>query len=190
MRRNVYLYNSRFLFFVSFVVSAILNTSCADCQVKEKIIAMQSEPIALRTDKMLCISEKDESDIRGSLKWIVYHDSVICKPCQISHLSDWDKILDTEGVNCYFIFSAKPEEVGKYVDDYQNNKIDAHVYLDTANIFVHDNPKIPRETIFHDFLVDEDNSVILVGNPINNKQVLELFKKIVEERKMSTKSKK
>ena len=35
----------------------------------------------------------------------------------------------------------------------------------------------------HSFLLDENDSVLLVGNPVRNKKIEELFFKILEERK-------
>lgn len=36
--------------------------------------------------------------------------------------------------------------------------------------------------MLHTFLLDEDNKVILVGNPLHNKKIEEMFYKIVEEK--------
>lgn len=36
--------------------------------------------------------------------------------------------------------------------------------------------------MFHTFLLDEDNNVLLVGNPLENKKIEEMFWQIVEEK--------
>lgn len=117
------------------------------------------------------------------LKWISYYDTISCKPCQIAHISDWDEILTINGVDCCFILSAKPSEVERYMEAYRNNSNNAkaYVYLDTADVFLHDNPRIPHESLFHDFLIDKKNNVLLVGNPVRNKSVHELFFNILKK---------
>lgn len=172
----------RYLVYAILFIITIATNSCNSHKIENKIMKMQSEVIKIKTNRMICLADSGKSIRKESLKWIVYHDSVACKPCQIAHISDWDKILRLKGVDCYFIFSAKSCEVEKYIEAYRNNKIEANVYLDTANIFVRDNPQIPYETIYHKFLVDENNSVLLVGNPINNKSISELFLKILDTR--------
>lgn len=44
------------------------------------------------------------------------------------------------------------------------------------------NTCIPVDKMFHAFLLDENNNVLLVGNPLENEKIEELFWKIVEER--------
>lgn len=45
------------------------------------------------------------------------------------------------------------------------------IFIDSANIFLRKNPHIPSETKYHTFLVDEDDKIVLVGNPITNKKI-------------------
>jgi len=41
---------------------------------------------------------------------------------------------------------------------------------------------LPKDNLLHTFLLDENNNVILVGNPVRNKKIKEMFYKIVEEK--------
>ena len=164
------------------VVLVCMNYSCSERQIKSKISALQSAPIMLRVDKMVCLSDSIETAKNEYLKWIVYHDSSVCKPCQISHILDWDKIKSIKDIECIFIFSAKSQEIDEYREALKNSETERYVYLDTAGIFPHDNPNIPHETLFHKFLIDKDNRVLLVGNPLTNKQIYEMFIKILKEK--------
>ena len=42
------------------------------------------------------------------------------------------------------------------------------------------NPQIPKDRMFHTFLLDESDSVVLVGNPMQNNQIDNLLKQIVD----------
>lgn len=44
------------------------------------------------------------------------------------------------------------------------------------------NPHLPKNKALHTFLLDENNNVILVGNPLHNKKIEKIFYKIVEEK--------
>lgn len=49
------------------------------------------------------------------------------------------------------------------------------IFIDSTNIFSIKNPNIPLETKYHTFLLDPNNNVVLVGNPITNKKIREIF---------------
>lgn len=53
--------------------------------------------------------------------------------------------------------------------------------MDTLGLFEHSNPQILHESKFHTLLLDKNNNVLLVGNPVENKKIEELFWQIVEE---------
>ena len=44
------------------------------------------------------------------------------------------------------------------------------------------NPHLPKNKALHTFLLDENNNVILVGDPLHNKKIEEMFYKIVKEK--------
>ena len=56
------------------------------------------------------------------------------------------------------------------------------VYVDTLGVFEDANPQIPSGGELHTFLLDRDDNVLLVGNPIWNEKIEEMFWQIVEER--------
>ena len=45
------------------------------------------------------------------------------------------------------------------------------VHVDTAGVFIRENPHIPREAVYHTFLLDKDNRVVLVGNPSRSEKI-------------------
>ena len=44
------------------------------------------------------------------------------------------------------------------------------------------NPNLPSESMYHTFMLDENNRVILVGNPMLNKQIEDMMLSIVDEK--------
>lgn len=56
-----------------------------------------------------------------------------------------------------------------------NLKFSTQVYLDSANTFARQNQHIPSDVLFHTFLLDENMNVVLVGDPISNKEINKIF---------------
>jgi len=63
-----------------------------------------------------------------------------------------------------------------------NNAFDYPVLIDTLGEFEKLNVHLPKDRAFHTFLLDENNNVILVGDPLYNKMIRKMFYKIVEEK--------
>ena len=56
------------------------------------------------------------------------------------------------------------------------------MHIDSSDIFIKKNPHIPLKGVYHTFLLDENNNVILIGNPINNKKINRLFQKLIKDK--------
>ena len=54
------------------------------------------------------------------------------------------------------------------------------VYIDSLGVFLKHNTNIPSNRLYHTFLLDKNNNVVLVGNPLNNPYVEELLVKTVD----------
>lgn len=63
-----------------------------------------------------------------------------------------------------------------------NTKFDYPILLDSLGEFERLNPHLPQNKALHTFLLDENNNVLLVGNPLHNKKIEEMFYKVVEEK--------
>ena len=64
----------------------------------------------------------------------------------------------------------------------KNSRFNYPIILDTLGQFAKLNPHLPKNKALHTFLLDENNNVILVGNPLHNKKIKEMFYRIVEDR--------
>ncbi|MBR2195950.1 MAG: hypothetical protein IJ911_10090 [Salinivirgaceae bacterium] len=64
---------------------------------------------------------------------------------------------------------------------YSTKLHDYPIFIDTANQFYKLNPHIPDNKLMHSFLLDSEGKVVLVGNPIQNQAMFDLYKKTIEE---------
>lgn len=149
----------------------------------KEINLIQSKPINCNQYKW----SHDNTTIE-KLKYIVYSDSVNCISCSIHQMDLWNALLEYSKsyngqLHFYFIFRPAKKDI-KSVESILNKnvKFNYPILLDTLGEFEKLNPHLPKNHLLHTFLLDENNRVVLVGNPLRNKKIEEMFYKIVEEK--------
>lgn len=178
-------YNSIFGGFM-FMVCTMMCIACTDSN-KENITRLvtewQGREIVLPDSAIFTIQGKDtvDVDLDSKYKILVYVDSAGCTSCRLQ-LHKWKEFIaevDTAGHgSVQFLFYLTPKNVkeARYItrrDDFTypmcidpENKINAHNHF-------------PTEDMFHTFLLDADNKVQVIGNPIHNSAVRELYLKTI-----------
>lgn len=121
-------------------------------------------------------------EIRKEYTILHYVDTIGCVSCKLN-LSGWDKLmkeLDSIGyrnINC--LISFFPLRKKELLKSLKINKFKHYIYIDdkdSLNLLNH----FPEEDIFRTFLLDRNNKVIAVGNPVYNPKVKELYLKIIQ----------
>ena len=117
-------------------------------------------------------------------KVLVYVDSTGCTSCRLQ-LHEWKKFIaevdSATGGHVPFLFFLSPKSVkeARFItrrDDFTYPIcVDMQNRLDSLNRF-------PEEEMFHTFLLDGENRVAVIGNPIHNRAVRELYMKILTGR--------
>ena len=115
--------------------------------------------------------------LEKSFKIFVYIDSIGCTSCRLEVL-DWKIIIDScrqQQINVGFIFAVHSSDFKRFEYEIRVNEFDYPIIYDYHNQFDKLNrfPPAPYNT----FLLDKDNKVCLVGSPINNPKMWELYKK-------------
>ena len=167
--------------------------SCTDKKkVKDEIMQLQSYPIRLSFDKMQCMWNGEDTTVSKKvyeppLKLVVYSDTSACSSCKLKTMHLWDEFIKelqpySKNASLLFIFSPAKKDLDRFYLSMKTMAPLLPMYVDTIGIFAHDNPHVPQNAIYHTFLLDENNHVILVGDPSRNERIEELFWKIVKER--------
>ncbi len=176
---------------IAFATILILLCCCENKkeEIRHNIEKFKSQPISLSLDKMQLYYKADNNDIvEKDLKLIVYVDSTMCSSCYLKSIDRWYYMLDSlyaksDNFESIFIMSPKKAEVNdiKYKLDFL--RFDYPVYLDSVGIFDANNPHMPKESMYHTFLLDKRNYVLVVGNPLNDKKTSEKILSILDETK-------
>lgn len=170
---------------LSFLVSCNGNRG-----IEEKINDMRSEPIKLCLEDMQCRNRYGDTivvdSVKPSYRMVVYVDSTECSPCTIDKMYMWNDAIKKakKGGNKLrhvFIFAPKPDQIEDTYLSIESSGLDSYVYVDTAYAFRRENPHVPQDRMFHFFLIDDKDSVVIVGNPMENPKIDSLVNRIVNK---------
>ena len=164
----------------------VLTHSCTDKnKIKHQLNALYENPIIVPSEMMELVrgfNEKDRN--RCKHRFVVYMDSTRCSSCAIKRVRDWELLREdlNEEVDLVFIFAPKEEEYEKVKGALSKETISADVYVDKKHAFIRENPYIPSTHKMHVFLLTPKDSVILVGNPLNNNKIRRMLYDVLEKK--------
>jgi hypothetical protein len=126
----------------------------------------------------------DNLSFNHSLKIALYVGSDACTECQLN-LPFWktfiphlDSLTSSAVDICFFIQPYSTREIELIL---KQECFGYPVIIDTADLFNKRN-QLPKNPSFHCFLLDENNRVILIGNPIQNPKIRDLYIRTICER--------
>lgn len=112
---------------------------------------------------------------------VTYVDSIGCVSCKLQ-LGKWKKIIaEFDTVTNYsvpvlfFVHPKKKKEMSLIL---KRDNFDHPICLDLSDSF-NDLNKFPSGVMFQTFLLDKNNKVVAIGNPVHNLKVKELYLKII-----------
>ena len=152
-------------------------------QVRDKIEEMKSRPIELCLDKMEC-RRNPLSKLNKKYTIVVYVDSAECSSCALSKLRFWNPLIAEAkkkqlDIDYVFILAPKKKDMEDVNVELEITDLQSSIYVDTAFAFKKNNKDLPKENKYHSFLLNTEGKVILIGSPIANKKVMDIYKNIV-----------
>lgn|GEM_PF-143114 len=187
--RQIY---SIFVVCISLMVCFVsCNNKPSQKEIKEQITKLKSTPIAIPLDKMVFFGSQMDSisyfQQTKHLKLVMYYDSSSCTSCALKKVPSWDKTLEriktySNKIKAYFIFAPSDSKLKLFYIALKNRTYSTPIFVDTMGCFEYRNPNILSTPILHSFLLDDQNNVILVGDPTKNPRIEEMFWRIVKEK--------
>lgn len=164
--------------------------SCNDNknEIKRELDFLNSKPVVISKNIQITNNGQDTTIndfLDSKVKMVIYTNSESCNGCALSKLHMWNDIIKYSepfdgALKCYFIFNPPKGESIRF--SLKSSMLDYPVLLDSLGEFERLNPHLPKNRAMHTFLLDENNNVILVGNPLTNKQIEKMFYEEVEKR--------
>jgi hypothetical protein len=163
--------------------------SCKNNARKDEVQKIVTEwigkEILFPEDAQCCVLGKDTTEnlcaglLQREYKVLLYVDSTGCSGCRLK-LSHWRQLIEEsdslyqEKVGFLFFFQPKSKKdmlsLFKSYNFYHPAFIDIHNKIDHLNHF----PQTPE---YQCFLLDKNNHVLSIGNPVSNFKVWKLYKK-------------
>lgn len=171
---------------VSFVILFLCSSCNGKSNIESGIMQLQSQPIWLNPDSF-CIVARNASIHHDSrcYKQIYYVDEFDCSKCYIEKILSTQETIkkleqSSDGqLRFVYILAASPVVVTEIENIADSLSISCDLFVDTAKVFIRHNPHIPLEGILHSFLINNQDSVILVGDPLNYNKILRMMYGIV-----------
>lgn len=170
-----------------FLILSAYFMSCSegyDKRMAQVVESWQGREIDIPEDGIFTVQGKDTVEIdMGSYKYthrvLLYVDSVGCTSCRLQ-LRAWDQFIaevdSLTGGSVQFLLYLAPKSIedARYItlcEDFTRP-----ICIDMENRIEHLN-HFPEEDIFHTFLLDRENRVKVVGNPIHNSAIRSMYMK-------------
>ena len=114
-------------------------------------------------------------------KIINFIDSSGCTACKMKlHL--WSDIINEfksiPDVDVLFLTIVNADSISPITSILKQNNYLYPVAIDSDNTFANSN-NLPDKSAYHTFLLDADNKVIAIGNPVLNPKIKKLYKQII-----------
>jgi len=110
-------------------------------------------------------------------KVLIYVDSLGCTSCKLQ-LDRWKKFItyvdSVSGNRIPFYFVLQTNREKKLARILRNSEFDYPVYIDRENLVEKLN-KFPPKIMFQTFLLDRDNQVKVIGSPVYNLGIRDLY---------------
>lgn len=128
----------------------------------------------------------DMSD--ADYKIITYIDSSGCTPCRMK-LPLWNELINefksSEDVEVGFLMILNSEPDKEIIYDIKRDAFLHPVVFDSDGLYDSAN-RLPAGDEYHTLLLDIDNRVVCVGNPVFNPKIRELYRQIITGSKQQT----
>ena len=175
--------NKQLLVVILFVITML--EGCSNFSIKRQLQEIiGTEVIFPSTLEPITRNSVMQNHEMKPIKLLLYNKSENCLSCAIAKLG---QRLEIQGLlheksmfefSIIHAFSSRQYDVEK--KQVENLKCNWNIYLDSDYSFLNANPKILENEIYHIMLLDRYNRIVLVGNPMANASMWNLFKSTLE----------
>ncbi|WP_273494992.1 hypothetical protein [Rikenella microfusus] len=159
---------------------------CGSRGVRHTIADLMGVSIVFPADMQSKVKDRDtvlDRNFPEPYKLVAYLNSTQCDGCRLKDLLSWKYFMrqfDSIGTkdSVRFVFVFHPKDTAALIERLQLYDFDLPVWIDRQGSFEQANA-LPEEASFHVFLLDRDNRVVLVGSPVGNPKMWELYKSTI-----------
>lgn len=177
--------------FVCFLLMLLLNSSCKDKNTYIDLVKEWSEKSISFPDRV--VFTKFAKDTLSTVRYdsdymiISYVDSAGCLDCRLQ-LGKWKKVIGefNKDSKVFFMFIMHPKNIDELHYILRKDNFEYPVCVDINDSFNKLN-HFSTDIRFQTFLLNKDNKVIAMGNPVHNPKVKELYLDIISGKQIGSK---
>ena len=155
---------------------------------QKTLVEMSKHKVVLPLEEMGCFHSAVDTVERKEVvpmkyNFVHYVDSSQCSPCALDRMYNWNKLVDeysSKGVRFVFIIEPKKEQLEDVHFAIESSGLRNPVYVDSLYAFSRQNSFLPEDQMYRSFLLDKNGKIILVGNPLENNDIKQLWNKLVK----------
>ena len=167
----------------------LLMFSCQESQetkISRLVKEWEGKEIVFPEDCSFSIYGKEECAspaLDSPYKIVYYVDSLGCMSCKLK-LEEWKSFMQevdslaSDKVSSFFYFHPKAKELKELCLILKSRGFDYPVCVDKADRFNASN-LLPENDSFHVFLLDKQNKIKVIGNPILSPSIKELYLQVI-----------
>ena len=125
----------------------------------------------------------DYALLSRQLKMIVYLNAESCVNCtMMSLIPVYNLHLESKEFSKFGIVIILHSSQHEYMEFFHETSFFSYpVFYDPEGSFERLNPNLPISALYHTFLLDKNNKVVLVGSPLHNPPLWELYKSTIQK---------
>lgn len=169
--------------YITFFLIGFLLFSCKEAEkdrIKRLVQEWEGKEIIYPDNVRFTVLGNDTNLLfKNEYTIVTYVDSIGCTSCKLQ-LARWKRLITQldSMKNTSFLFFLHPKNEKEMTYVLKRDNFTHPVCLDEEDAFNKLN-KFPTDMTFQTFLLDKDNKVVAIGNPIHNSKVKELYLKII-----------
>lgn len=153
--------------------------SCKIGRIKNEIEAIIGKEVEILTgmQSIMCGKDTVVDYSMSSLKMVVLFKDIYCTSCQVSQMDEWNdfvKIAESSNGKFQMLFIFSPRDDSELVELHQAVMLSEFHYpltVDYNMSFISENPAFLEKYKFQAALLDSDNRIIAVGNPMMSEKL-------------------
>jgi hypothetical protein len=153
-------------------------------KIPQEIQSVVGSEIDLCLNDMLVIGDSTGVKKQGK-KIVVFTDSTQCATCRLYAIGQWRPFMESmdkrsDSIDFVFIFHPSKDNIQAVIDKVKGMELETRIYIDINGVFLKKNPRVPHSSHLQTMLLDENNIVQIVGNPIANDKMDKLYRSILD----------
>ncbi|MCL2502373.1 MAG: hypothetical protein FWE99_04505 [Bacteroidales bacterium] len=170
-------------------IALLFFLSCANNRLVKDIEQFMNRQIVLSADWDAVYKGRDTvltDFLEVPIKLVVWYDSLGCGSCEVGKMHEWNKITAyadslAPWFSIVYLFTPSRADLRSVDRAVRIDKFDYPVFIDKDAAFIRQNPKLPKNRRLHSFLLDKNNKVVMVGNPLHNPTLWALYKTTIQK---------